>query len=101
MGLAAAGIALALQNVILSVAGYFYLSGRFGIRGGDRVQISGINGDVLEVGLFKLTMMELTEDNARQPTGRVVVFPNSVVFQANGNFFKQAPGASLPGKKCA
>jgi small-conductance mechanosensitive channel len=96
MGLAAAGIALALQNVILSVAGYFYLSGRFGIRIGDRVQISGINGDVLEVGLFKLTMMELTEDRtARQPTGRVVVFPNSVVFQPNGNFFKQAPGASF------
>jgi small-conductance mechanosensitive channel len=100
MGLAAAGIALALQNVILSVAGYFYLSGRFGIRGGDRVQISGINGDVLEVGLFKLTMMELTEDKtARQPTGRVVVFPNSVVFQANGNFFKQAPGASFTWKE--
>lgn len=100
MGLAAAGVALALQNVILSVAGYFYLSGRFGIRIGDRVQITGINGDVLDVGLFKLTMMELTEDQgARQPTGRVVVFPNSVVFQANGNFFKQAPGASFTWKE--
>ena len=96
MGLAAAGVAFALQNVIVSIAGYFYLSGRFGIRSGDRVQISGINGDVLEVGLFKLTMMELTADNtARLPTGRIVVFPNSVVFQPNGNFFKQAPGASF------
>jgi small-conductance mechanosensitive channel len=96
MGFAAAGIAFALQNVILSVAGYFYMSGRFGIRTGDRVEISGINGDVLEVGLFKLTMMELTQDQtARQPTGRVAVFPNSVVFQTNGNFFKQAPGASF------
>ncbi len=100
MGLAAAGVALALQNVILSMAGYFYLSGRFGIRIGDRVQISGINGDVLDVGFFKLTMMELSDDkNARQPTGRVVVFPNSVVFQANGNFFKQAPGASFTWKE--
>jgi small-conductance mechanosensitive channel len=100
MGLAAAGVALALQNVILSVAGYFYLSGRFGIRIGDRVQVSGINGDVLEVGLFKLTLMELTEDQgARQPTGRVVVFPNAVVFQPNGNFFKQAPGASFTWKE--
>lgn len=100
MGLAAAGVALALQNVILSVAGYFYLSGRFGIRIGDRVQVSGINGDVLDVGLFKLTLMELTEDEgARQPTGRVVVFPNAVVFQPNGNFFKQAPGASFTWKE--
>jgi small-conductance mechanosensitive channel len=96
MGFAAAGIALALQNVILSFAGYFYLSGRFGIRVGERVQISGINGDVLEIGLFKMTLMEYAGDNASsQPTGRVVVFPNSVVFQPNANFFKQAPGSSF------
>lgn len=94
MGFAAAGVALALQNVILSFAGYFYLSGRFGIRVGDRVQLAGITGDVLEIGLFKLTLMELTNDaNGRQPTGRIVIFPNSVVYQANGNFFNQLPGA--------
>lgn len=96
MGFAAAGIALALQNVILSLAGYFYVSGRFGIRVGERVQISGINGDVLEIGLFKMTLMEYAGDNASsQATGRVVVFPNSVVFQPNGNFFKQAPGSNF------
>ncbi len=94
MGFAAAGIALALQNVILSFAGYFYLSGRFGIRVGDRVQLAGVTGDVLEIGLFKLTLMELTNDaNGRQPTGRIVTYPNSVVYQANGNFFNQLPGA--------
>jgi small-conductance mechanosensitive channel len=94
MGFAAAGIALALQNVILSFAGYFYLSGRFGIRVGDRVQLAGVTGDVLEIGLFKLTLMELTNDaNGRQPTGRIVIFPNSIVYQPNGNFFNQLPGA--------
>jgi len=94
MGFAAAGIALALQNVILSFAGYFYLSGRFGIRVGDRVQLAGVTGDVLEIGLFKLTLMELTNDaNGRQPTGRIVTYPNSIVYQANGNFFNQLPGA--------
>lgn len=94
MGFAAAGVALALQNVILSFAGYFYISGRFGIRVGDRVQLAGVTGDVLEIGLFKLAMMELTnETNGRQPTGRVVIFPNSIVFQPNGNFFNQLPGA--------
>jgi hypothetical protein len=96
MGFAAAGIALTLQNVILSLAGYFYVSGRYGIRLGDRVQISGISGDVLEIGLFKMTLMELgSDETGRQPTGRVVVFPNSVVFQPNGNFSKQIPGSNF------
>jgi small-conductance mechanosensitive channel len=95
MGFAAAGIALALQNVILSFAGYFYIGGRFGIRVGDRIQLAGISGDVLEIGLFKLTLMELTNDaNGRQPTGRIVVFPNSIVFQPNGNFYNQLPGSN-------
>jgi small-conductance mechanosensitive channel len=96
LGFAAAGIALALQNVIMSMAGYLYVSGRYGIRVGDRVQISGINGDVLEIGLFKLTMLELSGDaNGQQPTGRAVIFPNSVVFQTTGNFFRQVPGTSF------
>ena len=96
MGFTAVGIALALQNVILSFAGYFFVTGRYGIRVGDRIQIAGISGDVIDIGLFKLALMELVGDgNSRQPTGRVVIFPNSVVFQANGNFFKQAPGTSF------
>ncbi|HUO04608.1 MAG TPA: mechanosensitive ion channel domain-containing protein, partial [Candidatus Binataceae bacterium] len=93
---AAAGIALALQNVILSIAGYFFLIGRFGIRVGDRVEISGTTGDVIDIGLVKLSLMELGGVGvARQPTGRVVVFSNAIVFQPNGHFFKQAPGASF------
>ncbi len=94
MGFAAAGIAFALQNVILSVAGYFFMIGKFGIKAGDRVQISGVTGDVVDIGLVKLSLMELGgTDNDHQPTGRVVVFSNAIVFQSNGNFFKQAPGS--------
>jgi small-conductance mechanosensitive channel len=96
IGFAAAGIALALQNVILSLAGYFYLSGRFGVRVGDRVQVSGVNGDVLKNGFFTLTLMELDgDDSARQPTGRAIIFPNSIIFQPNTNFFRQLPGTSF------
>jgi small-conductance mechanosensitive channel len=96
MGFAAAGIALTLQNVFLSLVGYFYISGRYGIRLGDRVQISGISGDVIDIGLLKMTLMELgSDDIGYQPTGRVTVFPNSVVFQPNGNFSKQLPGSNL------
>ena len=94
MGFAAAGIAVALQNVILSVAGYFFLIGRFGIRAGDRVQLGTVTGDVISIGLVKLTLMELAGSD-RQPTGRVVVYSNAIVFQPNGNFFKQAPGMSF------
>ena len=96
VGLAAAGIAVALQNVILSFAGYFFVTGRYGIRVGDRIQLAGVNGDVIELGLFKLALMELAGDgNTHQPTGRVVVFPNSIVFQANGNFCRQTPGTNF------
>ena len=96
MGFAAAGIAVALQNVILSIAGYFFLIGRFGIKAGDRVQIGGVSGDVIEIGLVKLSLLELGGTASHgQPTGRVVVFSNSIVFQPSGNFFKQAPGTSF------
>lgn len=96
MGLAAAGIAFALQNVILSFAGYFFVTGRYGIRVGDRIQLAGVIGDVIDIGIFKLALMEFTgEGTANQPTGRVVVFPNSIVFQSNGNLFKQAPGTNF------
>jgi small-conductance mechanosensitive channel len=85
-----------LQNVILSVAGYFFLIGRFGIKAGDRVQIGGVTGDVIDIGLVKLSLMELGGTGThREPTGRVAVFSNAIVFQPSGNFFKQAPGTSF------
>lgn len=95
-GLITAGIAVALQNVIMAIAGYFFLIGKYGVRVGDRIQISGVTGDVIDIGLIRLHMMEVggTETD-RQPTGRVVVFSNSVVFQPTASFFKQIPGTSF------
>jgi small-conductance mechanosensitive channel len=97
MGFAAAGIALALQNAIISLVGYFYLSGRFGVRVGDRVQLFGTTGDVLETSFFKITLMELVggDDRGLQPSGRAVFFPNSVVFLPNCNFSRQLPGTNF------
>jgi small-conductance mechanosensitive channel len=95
-GLITAGIAVALQNVILAVAGYFFLIGRYGVKVGDRVQISGVTGDVVDVGLIRLHLMELSGSGSdRQPTGRVVVFSNSIVFQPTASFFKQIPGTNF------
>ena len=94
-GLLTAGVAVALQNVILSVAGYFFLIGKYGVRVGDRVQIAGVTGDVVEVGLVRLQLMEITGGPAPLPTGRVVAFSNSVVFSASSGMFKQIPGTNF------
>ena len=92
-GLLTAGVAVALQNVILSVVGYFFLIGKFGIRVGDRVEVSGITGEVIDIGLVRFHLMEFGD--GATPTGRVVAFSNSVVFQPTSGLFKQIPGASI------
>jgi small-conductance mechanosensitive channel len=94
-GLLTAGIAVALQNVILSIAGYFFLIGRYGVRVGDRVNINGVTGDVVDIGLVRLQVMEITTGLSPRPTGRVVAFSNAVVFQAGSGMFKQIPGTSF------
>jgi small-conductance mechanosensitive channel len=94
-GLLTVGITVALQNVILSVAGYFFLIGKYGVRVGDRLQIAGVTGDVVDVGMVRLHLMEVTSGTSPRPTGRVVVFSNSVVFQANAGMFKQIPGTKF------
>jgi small-conductance mechanosensitive channel len=94
-GLLTAGIALALQSVILSVVGYFFLIGKHGLRVGDRVQVAGITGDVVDIGMVRLHLMEVTGGVSPRPTGRVVAVSNAVVFQANAGMFKQIPGTSF------
>ena len=91
-GFSAAGIALAMQSVILSVVAYFFLVGRWGVRVGDRVTVSGVTGDVFDIGLFRLYLMEVAGKGLDlHPTGRIVVFPNAVFFQPSA-LFKQFPG---------
>jgi small-conductance mechanosensitive channel len=95
-GLLTAGIAVALQNVILSIAGYFFLIGRYGVRVGDRVQIASVTGDVIDIGLVRIHIMEAISGGSDvRPTGRVVVFSNAVVFQPNAGLFKQIPGTNF------
>ena len=91
-GFSAAGIAVAMQSVILSVVAYFFLVGRWGVRVGDRVTVSGVTGDVIDIGLFRLYLMEVAGTGlSLNPTGRIVVFPNAVFFQPSA-VFKQFPG---------
>jgi small-conductance mechanosensitive channel len=95
-GLITAGVAVALQSVIVSIVGYFFLIGKFGIRVGDRVQAGTVNGEVVEIGLVRFHLMELSTAGADAvPTGRVVAFSNSVVFQSTSALFKQIPGTNF------
>lgn len=92
-GFVTAGIAVGLQAVLLSVAAYFFVVGRYGIRVGDRISIAGVTGDVVDIGLVRLYIMELAGTSIDlYPTGRIVVFSNSVLFQAGTPLFKQIPG---------
>jgi small-conductance mechanosensitive channel len=92
-GFITAGIAVGLQAVLLSVAAYFFIIGRYGIRVGDRISVAGVTGDVVDIGLVRLYLMELAGTGLDfYPTGRIVVLPNSVLFQAGMPLFKQIPG---------
>jgi small-conductance mechanosensitive channel len=92
-GFITAGIAVGLQTILLSVAAYFFIVGRYGIRVGDRITVASVTGDVIDVGLVRFYMMELAgTGNSLNPTGRVAVFSNAVLFQAGTPLYKQLPG---------
>src|SRR4029079_9830804 len=94
-GLLTAGVAVAMQSVLVSIVGYFFLIGKYGIRVGDRVQIGNVTGEVIDLGLVRMHLMEMSNVGPLGPTGRVVAFANSIVFQASGGLFKQIPGVNL------
>lgn len=81
-GVAGAGIAFALQEVIASSAGWVAVSfGNF-YSPGDRVQLGGIKGDVIDVGVLRTTLMEVGEwVNGDLYNGRIVRVANSFVFK--------------------
>ncbi len=92
-GFITAGVAVGLQTILLSVAAYFFIIGRYGIKVGDRITIPPVTGEVIEVGLVRFYMMELAGNGAElNPTGRVAVFSNAVLFQAGAPIYKQIPG---------
>lgn len=73
-----AGLAVALQDVLKSAVGWVYLSSRRGIEVGSRVELNGVMGDVIDVGVLKTTLLEVGGAlvYGRQSTGRLVTVPN-------------------------
>ena len=82
VGIAGAGIAFSLQEVIASIAGWVAISfGNF-YKPGDRVQLGGIQGDVIDIGILRTTVMECGEwVKADQYNGRIVRIANSFIFK--------------------
>jgi small-conductance mechanosensitive channel len=82
LGVAGAGIAFALQEVIASIAGWIAISfGQF-FYVGDRVELGGIRGDVIQIGMLRTTLMEIGQwVKADQYNGRIVRISNAFVFR--------------------
>ena len=90
-GFLTAGLAVALQSVLLSLVAHFLFYGRYGIRNGDRVHVAGVTGDIVQIGMVRFYLKELAENDKGEleQTGKTVAFPNSIVFQ-NVAFYKYA-----------
>jgi hypothetical protein len=88
-GFITAGLAVALQSVLLSLVAHFFFYGRYGVRAGDMITVAGVTGEILQVGMMRLYLreMEKGEDGQLAPTGKMVAFPNSILFQPTA-FYK-------------
>ena len=86
IGLATAGLTVALRDFIVAFFGWFALMGRNGIRVGDWVEIRGVSGEVVEIGILKTVVLEMGDwGSTGLPTGRKVAFVNS--FAIEGHYF--------------
>jgi hypothetical protein len=86
LGLAGAGLTVALKDFIVGFLGWFVLMGKNGIRLGDWVEINGVTGEVIEIGLFHTVLLETGNwTDSGHPTGRRVTFTNSYAIE--GHYF--------------
>jgi small-conductance mechanosensitive channel len=86
VGFTTAGLTVVLQDFILAFFGWFVLMGKNGIRVGDWVEINGVGGEVVDVGLLRTSLLETGNwTDKGHPTGRRVTFINS--FAVKGQYF--------------
>lgn len=78
LGLASAGLAVALHDTISNMAGFFFIEARKPFRVGDRIEIGDVQGDVIDIRLFQFSVVEVGNwVDADQSTGRIVHVPNN------------------------
>jgi len=82
LGLASAGLAIALHDTIANIAGWLFIITRKPFAVGDRIQIGETSGDVIDIRVFQFSMIEIGNwVDADQSTGRIVHVPNSKVLK--------------------
>ncbi len=88
LGLLTAGIAIALRDPLVNIAGWLYIVSRRPFHVGDRIEVGDDAGDIVDLGMFHFAIMEIGKwVDADQNTGRIVYIPNGVVFSTPiGNF---------------
>lgn len=81
-GLLSAGLAIALKDPVVNLAGWIFIVIRKPLQLGDRIQIGEYAGDVIDVRFFQFTINEINNwVDADQSTGRIIHIPNGYVFQ--------------------
>lgn len=86
LGIVGAGLTVALKDFIVAFIGWLVLMGKNGMRLGDWVEINGVSGEVIELGMFHTVLLETGNwTDAGHPTGRRVTFTNS--FAISGHYF--------------
>ncbi len=82
LGLVSAGIAIALQDLIINLAGWGFIIWRRPFAVGDRIEMGSHAGDVIDVRLFAFSLLEIAgRIDAEQSTGRVIHIPNGRVLK--------------------
>ncbi len=82
LGLSAAGLAVVLRDPLVNVVGWLFIVWRQPFQMGDRIQMGDHSGDVIDIGVFQISLMEIGEwVEADQSTGRIIHIPNGRVFQ--------------------
>jgi small-conductance mechanosensitive channel len=86
IGLVTAGLTVVLKDFIMAFLGWFTLMGRNGVRVGDWVEIQGVGGEVIEVGILRTVLLEMGNwSTTGHPTGRRVSFMNGYAIE--GHYF--------------
>lgn len=77
VGFIGAGLAIALREYLAAFLSWFYIVGQRNVSLGSRIEVGGVRGDVIDIGVFKLTLVEVAgEGLGEQSSGRLVTVPN-------------------------
>lgn len=93
IGVFSAALAIVMKDVILNIAGWIYIVLKSPFDVGDRIEVDGVSGDVVDIQLFTFSLMEIRNwIDGDKNTGRIVYIPNVVIFnKALFNYNKEMP----------